>query len=106
MQGPYVTDEGGDGVGLSALDDRRSGGTSANRQDVAVALTATHRGYALANRVQHPRNVYLPESWVVPPLDDWLAKVFLPHRLDDTIDLMATAAAPNMRPQPLRPPVR
>lgn len=50
--------------------------------------------YALANRVPHPRNVYLRESWVIPPLDNWLAKVFLPHRLDDTIDLMATAAAP------------
>lgn len=50
--------------------------------------------YALANRITHPRNVYLRESWVIPPLDDWLAKVFLPHRLDDTIDLMAVAAAP------------
>ncbi|MFF4602551.1 recombinase family protein [Streptomyces sp. NPDC001339] len=50
--------------------------------------------YALANHVHHPRNVYLRESWVLPPLDDWLGKVFLPHRLDDTIDLMAAGAAP------------
>lgn len=50
--------------------------------------------YAPANRIRHPRNVHLRESWVIPPLDNWLAKVFLPHRLDDTIDLMATAAAP------------
>lgn len=51
--------------------------------------------YALANRVQHPRNVYLRESWVVPPLDAWLGKMFLPHRLDDTIDLMAGAEQPS-----------
>ncbi|MFD9224356.1 recombinase family protein [Streptomyces sp. NPDC060064] len=48
--------------------------------------------YALANHIQHPRNVYLRETWILPPLDDWLSKVFLPHRLDDTIDLMAGAA--------------
>ncbi|WP_411086572.1 hypothetical protein [Streptomyces sp. 061-3] len=35
---------------------------------------------------------YLRETWILPPLDDWLSKVFLPHRLDDTIDLMAGAA--------------
>lgn len=50
--------------------------------------------YALANRIGHPRNVYLRESWVLSPLDSWLTKVFLPHRLDDTIDLMAAGAAP------------
>lgn len=48
--------------------------------------------YALANRVHHPRNVYLRESWITPALDNWLAKVFLPHRLDDTIDAMASGA--------------
>ncbi len=48
--------------------------------------------YALANRVEHPRNVHLRESWLVPPLDDWLRKVFAPHRLHGTIDLMTTAA--------------
>ncbi|WP_301184582.1 recombinase family protein [Streptomyces niphimycinicus] len=54
--------------------------------------------YALANRVHHPRNIYLRESWITVPLDNWLATVFLPHRLDDTIDLMATAAAPDQEP--------
>ncbi|NLU66088.1 recombinase family protein [Streptomyces sp. HNM0574] len=49
--------------------------------------------YALANRVQHPRNVYVREVWLLKPLDDWLAKVFLPHRIDETIDQMASAAA-------------
>ncbi|MCO8304498.1 type VII secretion integral membrane protein EccD [Streptomyces sp. RKCA744] len=37
--------------GLSALDDRRSGGTSVSRHEVATALTATHRGLALATLV-------------------------------------------------------
>ncbi|MGP4044489.1 hypothetical protein [Streptomyces sp. 2A115] len=50
--------------------------------------------YALANHIQHPRNVCLRETWILPPLDDRLSKVFLPHRLDDTIDLMAGAAPP------------
>ena len=54
--------------------------------------------YALANRVPHPRNIYLRESWITTPLDNWLATVFLPHRLDDTIDLMAAAAAPDQEP--------
>ncbi|MFK0049184.1 type VII secretion integral membrane protein EccD [Streptomyces sp. NPDC090741] len=34
--------------GLTALDDRRSGGTSVSRHDVGNALAATHRGLALA----------------------------------------------------------
>ncbi|UNO42979.1 recombinase family protein [Streptomyces sp. MST-110588] len=45
--------------------------------------------YALVQRILHPRNVYLRESWITPPLDDWLGTVFAPHRLDDTIDSMA-----------------
>ncbi|MFD7706562.1 type VII secretion integral membrane protein EccD [Streptomyces sp. NPDC059786] len=34
--------------GLSSLDDRRSGGASVSRYQVSAALTATHRGLALA----------------------------------------------------------
>ncbi|GLF93596.1 type VII secretion integral membrane protein EccD [Streptomyces yaizuensis] len=37
--------------GLTALDDRRSGGTSVSRHQVANALAATHRGLALATVV-------------------------------------------------------
>ncbi|WP_280665100.1 MULTISPECIES: recombinase family protein [unclassified Kitasatospora] len=48
--------------------------------------------YALANRIEHPRNVYLRERDILGPLDHWLAKIFAPHRIDDTIDLMTTAA--------------
>ncbi|MGF1431542.1 recombinase family protein [Kitasatospora sp. LaBMicrA B282] len=52
--------------------------------------------YALANRIQHPRNVYLREKDVLGPLDHWLTRMFAPHRLDDTIDLLA--AAQNLSP--------
>ncbi|MFD7426192.1 type VII secretion integral membrane protein EccD [Streptomyces sp. NPDC059818] len=37
--------------GLTALDDRRSGGVSVSRHDVGNALAATHRGLALATLV-------------------------------------------------------
>jgi hypothetical protein len=41
--------------------------------------------YALANHVEHPRNVYLPEYEVLPLLDDWLLRAFAAHRLTDTV---------------------
>ncbi|WP_084556233.1 recombinase family protein [Couchioplanes caeruleus] len=47
--------------------------------------------YALANHVQHPRNVYLPEQDLVPELDRWLLRAFAPHRLTDTIDRLHAA---------------
>ncbi|MFI7243391.1 recombinase family protein [Streptomyces qinglanensis] len=50
--------------------------------------------YGLANRIQHPRNVYLRESWLIGPLDAWIAKLFSPHRIEETIDLMTAAASP------------
>ncbi|WKX74317.1 type VII secretion integral membrane protein EccD [Streptomyces sp. XD-27] len=39
------------GAGLTALDDRRSGGTSVSRHEVESALAATHRGLVLATVV-------------------------------------------------------
>ncbi|WP_431047643.1 type VII secretion integral membrane protein EccD [Streptomyces sp. P1-3] len=39
------------GAGLTALDDRRSGGTSVSRHAVGTALAATHRGLVLATIV-------------------------------------------------------
>lgn len=41
--------------------------------------------YGLANRVKHPRNVYLREDLVVPQLDCWLCKYFAPHRRQETV---------------------
>ncbi|GAA4905049.1 recombinase family protein [Streptomonospora salina] len=45
--------------------------------------------YALANKIEHPRNVYLREDLVVPQLDAWLAREFAPDRIDETIAAMA-----------------
>ncbi|MFB9238719.1 recombinase family protein [Plantactinospora siamensis] len=53
--------------------------------------------YALANHVQHPRNVYVAERDIVPALDNWLLKAFAPHRLTDTIRRLH-AAQPETRP--------
>ncbi|WP_434740779.1 recombinase family protein [Micromonospora sp. SH-82] len=47
--------------------------------------------YALANHVEHPRNVYVAERDVVPTLDNWLLTAFAPHRLTDTIRQLHTA---------------
>ncbi|SCL24699.1 recombinase family protein [Micromonospora inyonensis] len=45
--------------------------------------------YALANDVDHPRNVYLREDALIAPLDTWLATAFTPGRIADTITAMA-----------------
>ncbi|MDH2426429.1 hypothetical protein [Sphaerisporangium sp. TRM90804] len=47
--------------------------------------------YAQANGVPHPRSVYVREELVVEPLDEWLATVFDPGRLPETIRTMAAA---------------
>jgi hypothetical protein len=44
--------------------------------------------YALANEVDHPRNVYLRERDLVDSLDAALAEAFAPHRVADTIAAM------------------
>jgi site-specific DNA recombinase len=44
--------------------------------------------YGLANRVEHPRNIFVRENDVLPQLDGWLAKVFAPRRIEATIDEM------------------
>ena len=47
--------------------------------------------YALANHVQHPRNLYLREHDIMPHLDQWLLRAFSPHRLTDTVDRLHAA---------------
>ncbi len=44
--------------------------------------------YTLANRIEHSCNVCLRERDILGPLDHRLAKIFAPHRIDDTIDLL------------------
>ncbi|MER7010330.1 recombinase family protein [Saccharopolyspora sp. NPDC000359] len=48
--------------------------------------------YALANKLDHPRNVYIREIDILPELDDWLAGLFTDERIDDTISRLVTAA--------------
>ncbi|MFI5755080.1 hypothetical protein [Streptomyces sp. NPDC051569] len=48
--------------------------------------------YALANHVEHPRNVFLREADLIRPLDSWLGRAFAPHRLEATLTAMAEAA--------------
>ena len=47
--------------------------------------------YAIANKIDHPRNVFVREREVLPDLDDWLATEFAPHRIEATIEQMAAA---------------
>lgn len=47
--------------------------------------------YGLANKVQHPRNVYLREDVVIPALERWLATAFAPSRRTSLIDQLHAA---------------
>jgi DNA invertase Pin-like site-specific DNA recombinase len=51
--------------------------------------------YALGNHVQHPRAVYLRENQVVPALDRWLAKIFQPDQIEDTLTKLVDAQPDN-----------
>ena len=53
--------------------------------------------------MKHPLNVYMKESDVLRALDDWLVKLFAPHRVDETIrELTAHQDAPAI-PVPSEP---
>ena len=41
--------------------------------------------------LDHPKNVYVRESAIVPKLDDWLATLFDPENLDETCEALAAA---------------
>lgn len=47
--------------------------------------------YALANKISHPRNVYLREDAFEPQVNDWIAAVFAPGHVQHTIDLIMAA---------------
>ena len=59
--------------------------------------------YALASHVRHPGNVYLREADVLPAIDRWLAVIFAPHRLTQTVREMQAAQAPPATPEPAAP---
>jgi DNA invertase Pin-like site-specific DNA recombinase len=44
--------------------------------------------YATANKLAHPRNVYLREDQLVAPLDEWLLSALAPPRLEEAIEAM------------------
>lgn len=42
--------------------------------------------YGLANKVEHPRNVYIREDTITPALERWLAEAFAPGRRTLLVD--------------------
>jgi hypothetical protein len=56
--------------------------------------------------VNHPANVYLREDRIVPPLDEWLGRLFEPERLDRTLDALAAAQCPPSREEMVQAEVR
>jgi site-specific DNA recombinase len=44
--------------------------------------------YAQSAALPHPLNVYLREDDLLPQIDEWLADLFSPDRLDSTLDLL------------------
>jgi site-specific DNA recombinase len=53
--------------------------------------------YALANRVQHPVNVYLCEDQLIGEVDGWLAREFAPHRMSEKLHASPTPSARTTR---------
>ncbi len=50
--------------------------------------------YALANKVEHPPTIYVREDHVVPALDEWIAAIFDPANLDQTVAALIAAQGP------------
>jgi site-specific DNA recombinase len=48
--------------------------------------------YALANKIDHPKVVYLREAEILEPIDEWLASAFSPTRINATIATLAEHA--------------
>jgi site-specific DNA recombinase len=95
------------GVMLCGLCGRRMSGKWNN--DQAYYLCRFPAEYALANRVSHPKNVYLKEADVLGKVDEWLAELFAPVNIDATLSHVTEQAAqsetPRLRLRP-KPPER
>jgi site-specific DNA recombinase len=48
--------------------------------------------YALANRVDHPKTVYVREADVLGHVDDWLAELFAAEAIEETVTQLAEQA--------------
>ena len=62
--------------------------------------------YALANRVDHPKTVYVKEADVLGHVDDWLAELFATEAIDATVTRLAEQAGQledPAQPGPKRP---
>ncbi len=81
---PYVLK----GLVYCALCERRMQGQRSNGE--AYYRCRYAQEYALANKIDHPRNVYLRERDLVTPLDHALASAFTPDRIEDTITRLST----------------
>jgi site-specific DNA recombinase len=57
--------------------------------DVAYYRCRYPQEYALANRVDHPKNVIMREDTLITPLDTWIARELAPQRRDHTIATIA-----------------
>jgi hypothetical protein len=66
--------------------------------DVAYYRCRYPSDYALANRVDHPKNVIMREDLVTAPVDRWLASVFSPSRRQQTIEALTRQISAPMRP--------
>ncbi|MEO5873625.1 MAG: hypothetical protein ABIS86_22510 [Streptosporangiaceae bacterium] len=57
----------------------------------------------MANRVQHPRNVYVREDRVIPLVNGWLTKIFSKHHIQQTVtDLFGTQELNGASPDVLK----
>jgi site-specific DNA recombinase len=79
------------GLVWCAACDRRMQGHWANAQ--AYYRCRYPAEYALANKIDHPANVYLREAVILDPIDTWLAQVFAPPRLADTLHRLAEVSS-------------
>lgn len=77
--------------------DRRMQGTWNNDQTYYRCMFPTQ--YALANRIDHPRTVYLREAELLPGLDDWLGGALDPARLPAALDELAAAQLDQAPPE-------
>lgn len=79
------------GVMFWGLCERRMSGKWNNGQAYYLCRFPTE--YALANRVSHPKNVYLREAEVLGQVDHWLTKLFAPDSIEATLDQLAEQAS-------------
>src|SRR5262249_41938175 len=80
---PYVLR----GLLYCGICDRRMQGTWNNEQTYYRCMFPAQ--YALANKIDHPRTVYLREAEVLPKLDAWLRQALSPASLPGTLDELA-----------------